>query len=519
MKTHRTLAAAAAVGLLAAGTAALPVSPAVAAVSGCPVFFDADGVGYDDLAVGTPGEDVTVANIGRTDAGSVTLVSGDATGSFGGHGGTVITQEDVGLVSHSKDRFGAAVLTADLNGDGCADLAIGIPGENSGAGAVVVLWGSAAGLDMKHPQVLAQGASPVGSAAEAGDGFGSSLAVAGSGPSGGAAALWVGSPGEDIGSVKDAGMITEVKASVGGLLGSAGVTNLNQDSPGIPGVSEPGDQFGEKLSGGARTLLVGVPHEDVGSLTDAGTYYALALSSRTWASYTQDSPGVPGSAESYDRFGSSVAHAAGCDGATDESWAVGSSGEDVGTLANAGSVTLRDRANGSGLNLVQGSGGIPGPAEAGDAFGASLVDAGELVIGSPGEDVGTAADSGVITLVQLDCTAAKALRVGAARTWSQATALVAGTSESGDRFGAALGASLVTVSGPALQLRLVVGSPGEAEGSVKASGNVTVFGTDALGLTATGSTAFGQATAGIDGEAETDDGFGGSLDAANATVL
>jgi FG-GAP repeat len=496
---------------------ALPTAPASAA--GCGAFFDANGDGSDDLVVGVPREDLSVGGVNRVDVGSVTVVYGDPAGTFGTHGSELIDQGTLGLTSVAGDRFGASVVTADLNGDGCADLAVGAPGKASGAGAVVIVWGSPTGLVIASPQVLKQGTTPVKpGTAEPGDGFGATLAPAGSSPTGGAAALWVGSPGEDVGSVKDAGMITELKTAVGGLLGAAGSTNITQDSPGVPGAAEPGDQFGERLSGGARTLLVGVPHEDVGSLKDAGSYDALDLSHRSWTSYTQDTVGVPGAAEAGDQFGSSVAHAAGCASAIDESWAVGSAGEDVGSATDAGSVTLRDRESKAGLNLVQGAGGIPGPGEKGDGFGASLVDADVLVIGAPGEDVGSVVDSGAVTAVELGCSATDQPVVTSATTWSQATAGVPGPRSTGNTFGASLGASLVAVTGLPLQYRLVVGSPGETDGTAKGSGRVTVFGASPSGLSTSGATAFGQGSLGM-GTPETGDGFGGGLDASNATVL
>ena len=192
----------------------------------------------------------------------------------------MLSQEDVGEVSAAGDSFGAAVATADLNSDGCGDLAIGIPGDGAGAGAVVVLWGSPEGLDTTAPQVLRQGTAPLTGALEAGDRFGTTLAPAGSLATGGAAGLWIGAPGEDVGSVKDAGMVTLVKATTGGMLGAGGVQNVHQDSAGVPGAAEAGDRFGERLSGGARTLLVGVPQEDVGKAKDAGIVLALTAEQR-----------------------------------------------------------------------------------------------------------------------------------------------------------------------------------------------------------------------------------------------
>lgn len=520
MRARRALALWMGALLVTAVAAAWPTA-AGAAGSPCGAYFDADGNGTDDLAIGTPGEDVLGPTGQVVDAGSVTVVGGDSAGVFGQSTSSAITLQTLGLPLEANARFGAAVATSDLNGDTCADLAIGVPGLSAGAGAVVVVWGSAGGLDLADPQFLRQGAAPVGSTSEAGDGFGSTLAVAGSLPTGGVAALWVGSPGEDwTGSLKDVGMLTQLRTSAGGLVGSGGVTHMTQNTAGVPGDMEPGDRFGERLAGGGRTLLVGVPHEDVGTLKDAGVYYALTLASGTWKSYAQGVGGVPGVAEAYDVFGSAVTLVPGCAGPTDESYAVGASGEDSGTLVNAGIVTLRDAASGRGRAFVQGGAGLPGKVEAGDAFGATLVTAGELVIGAPGEDVGTAVDAGDVTVVALDCDASGGLVPGPGHTWSQGASGAPGAAETNDRFGRALGSSLVTVSGqPSLQPRLVVGAPGESEGAVRGSGNVTVFAAVNGALSSVGAKAFGQASGTIADEPETDDGFGGSLDASNATVL
>ena len=76
----------------------------------------------------------------------------------------------------------AAGLRADFNGDGAADLVIGVPSEGLGpgqasAGVVHVLYGSASGLTAAGSQVWSQDSPGVGGVAEAGDGFGGALAT------------------------------------------------------------------------------------------------------------------------------------------------------------------------------------------------------------------------------------------------------------------------------------------------------------------------------------------------------
>lgn len=84
---------------------------------------------------------------------------------------------------------------ADFNGDGFADLAVGIPNGNGGTGAVMVLYGSASGLTTTGSQYWGLGAPGVaGPAAATGDLFGSAVAV-GDFNGDGFADLAVGAPG------------------------------------------------------------------------------------------------------------------------------------------------------------------------------------------------------------------------------------------------------------------------------------------------------------------------------------
>ena len=130
--------------------------------------FNSDG--RSDLAVGAPGED------GAT--GTVLVLYGSPAG-LTRNGVQRWTQSSTRRgVSERRDRFGQALVAGDFNGDGRSDLAIGVPGENEGGGAVNILYGSTAGLTTTGSQVWTQDSASIAGAVETGDWFGATLAAA-----------------------------------------------------------------------------------------------------------------------------------------------------------------------------------------------------------------------------------------------------------------------------------------------------------------------------------------------------
>lgn len=517
-RTHRTGSALVAVALGA--TLGLVTNSGISAQEACIGGLDVDGDGLIDSPVGTPSEDVG----GATDAGSVTILRGGAGGKVVGAKAVTITQEQIGQKSRRGDNMGAslAVLHWNPGTDMCADLAIGIPGKDGGRGIVVVVLGSASGLDLSKRVVLRQGANGAADTAEPGDRFGQSMDAGGTAPTGTDLALVVGVPGEDIGSVVDAGavMTFPLQLSVPAPVFSRAGVLVRQGAGGISDTPERGDAFGSVVSfGGAgfgQVMAIGVPGEDIAGKRDAGAVHQMDSGGTTQTAFVhQDAPGVGGTGQAGDRFGSAISWVPSCLGALmPPILAVGVPGKDIGGATDAGAVVLHEVEESPVRNRIHfqgGAGGLGEVLEAGDRVGAALATTGsELLIGVPSEDIGAQADAGMVIAARFSCTGeafSGELSLVSSRGVHQNSKGVADTAEKNDRFGSSIGVShWADYTGHSI----LVGSPGESVGKVRGAGSVTVF-------SATPSAALGagavitQNTKGVPDKAEAGDGFGSSL--------
>jgi hypothetical protein len=419
---------------------------------------DFNNDGYADLAVGVPFEDV-----GAVDAGAVNVLYGGATG-LSSEDDQVWYQDvaDVEDVSELNDHFGSSLASGDLNGDGYADLAIGVPDEDvvavANAGAVNVLYGSSTGLTATGDQFWTQDSTAINDTAETSDHFGFSVAVANFGKSS-PADLAIGIPNEDLSGIESVGAVAVLFGTSTGVT-ATGDQLWSQDSSGVPGTAEDDDEFGWSLAAANlghsshTDLAIGIPFEDVGTIIDAGAVNVLygsttGLTSTGSQQWTQNSTGIQGAAEDQDVFGFSLA-AADFGGVSQADLAIGVANEDVGTITGAGAVSvLYGSSNGltsTDQVWTQDTSGVPGTAEENDAFGWSVTAANfgmtsqsDLAIGIPFEDVGTIIDAGAVNVVYGSSTG---LTSTGSQQWTQDSTGIAGDgAETGDFFGGSLAGS------------------------------------------------------------------------------
>jgi FG-GAP repeat len=169
------------------------------------VAGDFDNNGWDDLAIGAPGESYALL----TDAGAFHIIYGSA-GGLTGSGDQYWDEESSGVfgTGESDDQLGSRLTVGDFDCNGYLDLVIASPDEAIGAatdaGAVHVLYGTSGGISSVDNEIRFQGDSGVNDTSETGDRFGDEV-VAGDFDGDTCDDLVVGVPSEDITPDSNAG--------------------------------------------------------------------------------------------------------------------------------------------------------------------------------------------------------------------------------------------------------------------------------------------------------------------------
>jgi hypothetical protein len=357
---------------------------------------DLDRDGYADLIVGAPGEGAGTLK----SRGTVTVVWGGA----GGLSGAALIPLPTGFgEGRTYCRFGESLTSGDMNGDGAPELGVGsacnpssytgpftrkgvaaasyfenrtgtvrqvVMGDVNGDGRAERFWLAASGTvwqDMRGtkprgeymdnwPLKLPYADGSTGQIGDVnGDGYGD---------------LVTGVPSDTSlgGGARKGGEIQVLYGSARGITTTQKPRVFHQDTAGVPGAAENGDMFGAALSVGDvngdryADVLVGALGQNIGTRADAGAAVLLrgsatGLTTARAAFYSQNTTGVPDTAETYDYFGSTV-HLADLTGDRRAETVVGVPGENVGdgalwTARGAstgpvltGSVNISDRSVG-----------------------------------------------------------------------------------------------------------------------------------------------------------------------------
>lgn len=179
-------------------------------------------------------------------------------------------------------------------------------------------------------------------------------------------------------------------------------TRITQDSPGVPDTAETGDGFGTSLSFRDGVLAVGIPEETIGRARNTGQVQPIrwdetTLTYTAYRAINQNTPGMPGSNQSYDRLGRQVLVTRGLTANGSHDIVFSWHDRSLGEISTPSRVVVANAARSIYRGYTQRTPGVSGLTH---DFGESLtflatsptVDT--LLVGSPGATVDDCAHSG-----------------------------------------------------------------------------------------------------------------------------
>ncbi|MFJ8081740.1 VCBS repeat-containing protein [Streptomyces sp. NPDC096205] len=373
-------------------------------------------------------------------------------------------------------------VPGDFDGDGYRDVVLPIPGADIGqhtrAGAVVILYGSSAGVTTRsRRQVITEDSPGIPGDVRDSDRFGTSTATADLNRDG-YADLVVGTPYEGGG-----GTVRVIWGGRSGL-GKGSFLPIVADGADWHGVdvaavsAGPGDKTKVLVGGSQHTAVYKGPFSSTGNAFASAYQIGWANTVGSVALADFDRNGTPDQVY----FGGRRADVTGSD-----------------------IVLVKDGFTGGRETMQQGNGFI---AATGDVNGDGYPD---LVVGDPLTPVTPGVDGELGGRVLVWRGSASGLDPYAKpEVITQETEGVPGTSEKQDTFGAALAVADLDRDGAA---EIIVGAPYEAVGAVRRTGMVTVIPGRRTGPLGPGGYSFHQDTPGVPSVNETRDCFGTTVSA------
>ncbi|UOG30921.1 Ig-like domain-containing protein [Leptospira noguchii] len=237
---------------------------------------DVNGDGFADVIVGAPPDVVGGAPVGRVYIFHSSGTTG-VTASFSGFANNTLTG------NLNADRFGDALTTGDINGDGYTDVVVGAPGYNALMGRIYVFHSTGgAGITTATVNAAGVGASSFKTGSATGDKFGYFISTGNmNGNTGGGFSddIAVGAPGFNNGFGDDWGRVYIYYGSTpGGLTAAAPntITNNTADTNNVAGFPGGPALFGASVAvadidgDGFCDVVIGAPFFTQASVLPAG---------------------------------------------------------------------------------------------------------------------------------------------------------------------------------------------------------------------------------------------------------